>query len=261
MASSHKESFPRGFEGKGILSAWALAFVLHGQYEVLMDTDAMRYEDGSILLQKPGILSRWRVPQDCEELTILWFIFQPYPHWRNMLVWPEVSPGYASVRLDNMAPCDKITGALLQAHELLNSHWENRVGLAMNALESALLWCQTIVKAQCQPLDPRVEAAVAYIMHHVESPIRMDDIVTATCLSRSRLNQLFTRETGMPVMAFLERERMRRAVNLLTLTSRSIKEIAQIVGYDDPCHFSRRFSLLHGKSPQAYRLGPEPGIP
>jgi AraC family transcriptional regulator of arabinose operon len=142
---------------------------------------------------------------------------------------------------------------MLHAHELLYSHWPHREALAMNAIEGALLWCQPLAAATSQPMDARVEAAIAYIMRHLDQPMRMADVVNAACLSRSRLIELFINEKGMPVMTFIERERMRRAANLLTLTELTVKEIARLVGYDDPSHFSRRFHAVHGRSPLTYR--------
>jgi len=47
--------------------------------------------------------------------------------------------------------------------------------------------------------------------------------------------------------------RMIKATELLSLTSLSISEISQAVGYDNPLHFSRAFKNVYGISPRTWR--------
>lgn len=46
--------------------------------------------------------------------------------------------------------------------------------------------------------------------------------------------------------------KLNKAANLLLTTEDKVKEIADQVGFDDPCHFSKNFKQFHGLSPNLY---------
>ena len=47
--------------------------------------------------------------------------------------------------------------------------------------------------------------------------------------------------------------RMQESGNLLQRSNKSVKEIAYLVGYENPLTFSRAFKNYHGVSPLEYR--------
>ncbi len=80
------------------------------------------------------------------------------------------------------------------------------------------------------------------------------------CVQRSRLNAtrmiaLFKRLTGDTPMAFVLRERVRKAEALLRDTDHSVTEVAFACGFSTSQHFSRSFRKLTNLSPSEYRLG------
>lgn len=54
-------------------------------------------------------------------------------------------------------------------------------------------------------------------------------------------------------MDFLIRARMNRACDLLEATTYTVKRVADLLGYDDPFYFSRRFKSANGVAPKEYR--------
>jgi AraC family L-rhamnose operon transcriptional activator RhaR len=54
-------------------------------------------------------------------------------------------------------------------------------------------------------------------------------------------------------MRYLERLRARRAATLLSATDSTVAAVGAAVGWPDPAHFSRRFRVVFGASPRAYR--------
>jgi AraC-like DNA-binding protein len=98
-----------------------------------------------------------------------------------------------------------------------------------------------------------VEAAVEYISRHLAKPMSVETIARAVGLSASRLTQLFRHYVGQPPMRYVRRERVLRACHYLDATDASISQVAELVGYADPLHFSRVFRQLLGRSPRQYR--------
>lgn len=72
-------------------------------------------------------------------------------------------------------------------------------------------------------------------------------------LSDDQLRRLFLRYTGCRPKLYLDRLKLRRAGELLTSTTLNVSEIAAMLGYLDPYHFSRRFKAVMGLAPGQYR--------
>lgn len=98
-----------------------------------------------------------------------------------------------------------------------------------------------------------VEAAVEYINRNLDKPMSVDTIAAAIGLSASRLTQLFRRHVGYPPKRYVRRERVLRACHYLDATDAPISQVAELVGYGDPLHFSRVFRQVLGRSPRQYR--------
>ncbi|MBR0893470.1 AraC family transcriptional regulator ligand-binding domain-containing protein [Bradyrhizobium tropiciagri] len=67
-------------------------------------------------------------------------------------------------------------------------------------------------------------------------------------------------EAGLSYRDLLRNALQRRAVKLLCENDRSIGEIASMLGYDDPAHFSRAFERWSGAAPTRWRRLLESGV-
>ncbi len=67
------------------------------------------------------------------------------------------------------------------------------------------------------------------------------------------LCQVFKRYAGTTIHHYIHQLRVQRAKYLLDNTAKSVKEIAEDVGYPDPFYFSRMFKKMEGVAPQHYR--------
>lgn len=74
-------------------------------------------------------------------------------------------------------------------------------------------------------------------------------------LSLGYLNDTLKMVTGNTVSYSIQEEAIREAQRLLWYSDLSIKEIASIIGFDDPKYFSRIFSKITNKSPAQFRKG------
>jgi AraC family transcriptional activator of pobA len=72
-------------------------------------------------------------------------------------------------------------------------------------------------------------------------------------VKRDRLNVSVRRATGLSPQAYLHREIMRDACELLASTGLPVSQIAFRLGYVDPAYFNRFFTRQSGQSPGRYR--------
>lgn len=82
---------------------------------------------------------------------------------------------------------------------------------------------------------------------------RVSQLAAHAHMSEGAFREAFVRTTGTGPRRWLEQRRMTQAARALLETDRTVAEIAQAVGYDDPYHFSRVFRRVHGVSPRGYR--------
>lgn len=83
--------------------------------------------------------------------------------------------------------------------------------------------------------------------------IRPEDLAEATCMSYSRFRKIFKEYTGFSPLQYIQEVRVTMAKEMLTNTSKSIKEIAFELGYENKDYFFTVFKKLSGMTPVAYR--------
>jgi transcriptional regulator GlxA family with amidase domain len=95
---------------------------------------------------------------------------------------------------------------------------------------------------------------VAQLMEeHIEKPMSLDAIATATHLSRRQIERLFKRHLNCVPKRYYLQMRLRRARELLLQTSMPIIDITTACGFQSPPHFSRCYRAQFGCPPSAER--------
>jgi transcriptional regulator GlxA family with amidase domain len=101
---------------------------------------------------------------------------------------------------------------------------------------------------------------VAQLMgEHIEKPLSLDQIASATGLSRRQIERLFKRYLHCVPKRYYLQLRLRRARELLLQTSMPIIDITTACGFQSPPHFSRCYRAQFGCPPSAERQpAPQP---
>ena len=101
--------------------------------------------------------------------------------------------------------------------------------------------------------DFYIKEAFSYIEQNFQNDISIEDISAFCGLNRSYFGKIFRENTGKSPQDFLISYRMTKATELLKLTSLSIGDIGNAVGYPNQLHFSRAFKNTYGISPRQWR--------
>ena len=95
---------------------------------------------------------------------------------------------------------------------------------------------------------------VAQLMEdNIEKPLSLDEIATATGLSRRQIERLFKRHLNCVPKRYYLQMRLRRARELLLQTSMPIIDITTACGFQSPPHFSRCYRAQFGCPPSLER--------
>lgn len=101
-------------------------------------------------------------------------------------------------------------------------------------------------------LSPIVAKAKAILEKHFNEEIHLSSISEMVGVSESYLSKQFAKETGVNFIPYLTNLRIDKAKESLE-NGMKIYEVAELVGYVNPEHFSRIFKKVTGVSPLTYR--------
>src|SRR2546421_250222 len=102
----------------------------------------------------------------------------------------------------------------------------------------------------------KIRQTIVYMTEHLTERMLVSRLAALINISPSYYFALFKRQTGYAPIDFLIHLRMRRACSLLGNTALSVKEIADVLGYDDAFYFSRLFKSVTSLAPTEFRLLP-----
>ena len=101
--------------------------------------------------------------------------------------------------------------------------------------------------------DFYIKEALSFIEQNFQNDISVEDIAAFCNLNRSYFGKIFRDTVGKSPQEFLISYRMSKAGELLKMTSLSIADIGNAVGYPNQLHFSRAFKNVYGVSPRVWR--------
>ena len=99
--------------------------------------------------------------------------------------------------------------------------------------------------------DGAIRRARTYIMERYNQAITLEELATASGISKFHLAHAFAKRLGLPPHAFQVHVRIERARGML-LKGLLPVEVAMIVGFADQSHLTRHFKRVWGITPGAY---------
>ena len=225
---------------------------LSGQVMLALPDGELLLGSGDTVLYRPGAPQDFGGYDSSAAWEVVWAHFVPPPDWLELLRWPEVAPGVLHLWAPRSPHLDRIEACLLETDRLAVSGLPHAQRLALNALETALLWLDIQNPAR-RRLDPRVVEALGHLSRNLHRRVSVEELAQTVHLSSSRFAHLFRQETGMTPRGYAERQRLGRASQLLEVTLLPVNEIARQTGFESQFYFAARFKALTGRSPTEFR--------
>ena len=245
-------AMPPGSSSQGCFDKHIVAMTLAGSVAYDVDREPFDMTAGDVVIVYPGTQQHWRVTGSRVWETT-YCIFTTRPHWMPWLKLPQRPSGYVKITPPDAPARSRMADLFHQLVQPAEAPSRLQLEFSLNLVERILLCCCSIHEAQAGALDGRVQAALAHIAQHLDRPLSLDALAEAASSSRSRIASLFRRQVGMTPMAYVEQQRMRRAMQLLRYTTERVSDIALQVGFEDPHYFANRFRRFAGQSPSGYR--------
>ena len=94
---------------------------------------------------------------------------------------------------------------------------------------------------------------VAYMNENYPTIRNIDQIAGHFYVSKCHLCRVFKESMGITLIDYLNQIKLKNAKQLLTLSDRSISQVAELCGYNSVSYFSNIFKTAVGMSPSEYR--------
>ncbi len=101
--------------------------------------------------------------------------------------------------------------------------------------------------------SPMIEKAIGQMSENLYSGLTLVSLADGVDISLSRFKARFLEETGMAPLDYFTRLSVQKSLELLHTTSRSVRSIAEELGFSSSPYFSRVFRNTVGMGPEEFR--------
>jgi AraC family transcriptional regulator of arabinose operon len=206
-----------------------------------------------VTLYRPGDFQDYQWSPITRRWDLLYAHFTARDEWLPWLNWPQQGEGLMLLHLDDVGVRRRVLERMRKALLICRGSQPRRQMFGLNALEEALLWCDSVNSRHGSEIDARVRKVMEAICQDSAAPFSEEKLARVAGLSTSRLRHLFAAQVRKSMRDFQEEQRLEKAQQLLTYSSLRIAEISDQLGFSNPFYFSLRFKKQLGENPRAFR--------
>lgn len=230
---------------------YQILYVANGKTHFWFDGKEEIVSAGHMVLYKPEEIQKYVYYLE-DNPEVFWIHFTG-SDVKNILAYHGISLDehvfYCGVLPDYKALFRKIIREL----QLCRYGYEDYIASLFNDILLLVDRQQHEQKKATGDVQEQIERAAAYFNENYNTKISIDDYAESLHISTNWFIHNFKQYAGMSPAQYILSLRMVNAQSLLERTTYNIKEISEIVGYENPLYFSRVFKKEIGKSPAQYR--------
>ncbi len=148
-------------------------------------------------------------------------------------------------------PSDEFTGQMIPIHEIdKDSRLEEQFSCAENKQALFDILQEYLESKICNKIADKMSCAIAQQIIKAPSWSELNNYLTGNVsVSRRRVEQVFLKNTGLNMGAFIKKVRFQKSVSLLQNKQRNLTHTALDSGYYDQANFINEFKYFSGLTP------------
>ncbi|MDD3366021.1 MAG: AraC family transcriptional regulator [Sphaerochaetaceae bacterium] len=147
----------------------------------------------------------------------------------------------------------------LYLHSLANKYAlmiENAVSIAYLSdvlyAQIAIDYATAVLEFSVNSYSPMIKKIVTYLTVHLTEDVRIEQLGKMHNTHISHISRKFKKETGMSIPAYVSKQRVGLAKLYFEDGRTSIRELAELLGFNDSNYFSKVFKRYAGMTPTEY---------
>jgi AraC-like DNA-binding protein len=241
------------WENGRVLRAYQLVYITEGKgyFESAISHKKQPVEGGCMLVLFPGIWHRYS-PNPKTGWVENWIECQGKAFDRaraTKLLRPERSILRVGL-LPDLLQCFERCHALAQRRSAESQAMLSTLGLHMLSI---LQGAHRLHRRLRRPIDERIQQAQLIIARRYHEAIIVEELARELHIGYSYFRQAFKAQTGLSPKQYQLQIRLQKAQDFLTNTSRSVGEIAEILGFNTAFHLSSQFKNHFGLAPLIWK--------
>lgn len=229
-------------------------YTLSGCGEIKINGEVHSLPEGSAFMASVPSDCQYYLPESSEEWR---FIFITLVGEEAKRCWDFVNEKYGQVF--NIADDNDLIQQLISIYvSIIGSQPKDSYGISSKAYEF-ITHCyrhfelNPVITDDEMPDD--IKKALLFIEENFANQLSVDEISEYLQLSNAHLSRKFKLHVGMSPLNYLNNFRIKKAINLLKTTQKSIKDISELLGYSDANYFCKVFRKTTGIAPNFVRKG------
>ncbi|WP_052646748.1 helix-turn-helix domain-containing protein [Paenibacillus terrae] len=150
-------------------------------------------------------------------------------------LYPEISYNLSDAYIQHIEELKKIDSITKMLEEILPDFAERVTKANRSSFSKTILLCQD------------------YIFNHLHEHLTLESLAKQLRISPSYLSNKFKEETGETLKAYIQRQKIEEAKNLIVYSDLSISEIYSLLNFHDQSYFTKVFKKITGLTPKQYR--------
>ncbi|MDP0498287.1 MAG: AraC family transcriptional regulator [Verrucomicrobiota bacterium JB024] len=236
-----------------------LIYYLEGANSILIDDQPVAISSGQMVLIEPNVFHNVipREPTDCSFLTLM-FTYQcgeellsvNFGQLLEQLTGYPIQP--PRIIQDGKGALRHLFTTLEK--EVMGTAEEDlkRVGYCLAGLFNEILG-NSLRSDHLKPVPEDILDVKRYILTNIAQTITIEDLIEVSHLSRSQLIGKFKQYCGISPINYLIEARIDKSKTYLLHSTKRIKEIAWLCGFQSEYHFSKTFKKRVLMTPGQYR--------
>ena len=232
-------------------------YILKGQGEIRIGNEVYDMRPSEIFLIPPNTVHGFFNSHESSKLLCAEIKFDVHdPEYRRTVL--EL-PHVLSVK---NTPVSRILMDIYKEMRVKDHMSESISGLLMQELFAYLLRATAAGKEDAKPAPKQetmtkngddLSRVLDYIFENVQNNITLQDLANVCCLEKTYFLKKFKALTGYTPMAYVRKEKIKKAKELLIYSDMNITQISEAVGFESIHHFSNVFSKATGVSPNRFK--------